>query len=240
MESSFRYRSIDSSDYGLILSAPPIIGAAMRETRETIPGRSGTLKITDESYGDIAVTYQANFLADYRDVEQKSREIKAWLLGGGGVYELSDSFDADYFRMGSYSGSVEIESIFLSGGSANLTFACGPFKYLRTGQFIQSLASPGSIYSFMAFSSEPYIKVYGNGNGTLYITNSAANQSITISNIDGFVELDSEIAQAFKGNVSKNADVILSEFPIFTPGENLIQWGENISKIEFIPRWRTL
>ena len=65
--------------------------------------------------------------------------------------------------------------------------------------------------------------------------------TITISNINGSIVLDSEIQDAYKGTVNRNADITLNKgFPEFIPGENSITWTGGITYVEVIPRWWTL
>ena len=63
------------------------------------------------------------------------RDIKGWLYSEPDRYhELSDSYDAEYFRYGVISGSLDIEEQLNKVGSFTVTFNCKPYKYSFAGQ----------------------------------------------------------------------------------------------------------
>ena len=55
--------------------------------------------------------------------------------------------------------------------------------------------------------------------------------------IDGYVEIDSEEMNFYKGTELKNDTVTGSGFPIFYPGENTISYTGGITAVTVIPRW---
>lgn len=56
------------------------------------------------------------------------------------------------------------------------------------------------MYNAEFFPSSPYIKITGSGTVTLTINNA----SFTFSDIDEYIEIDSEAMNAYKGTVAKN------------------------------------
>lgn len=237
MDNTFRYRDIDSGDFGIFIAGPPAVPVPVREVeRVAVPGRDGTLLLDMGRFEDVIVSYELSFKLKRHEVEDYAHGIKTWLVGKTGIFRLSDSYDWDYFWMASFSPANEISNIFNRAGRVMVEFISSPRKYSYIGQELEALLSAGGIYNLEAENSKPYIKVYGSGNGNLYIN----NQTIQLRNINGYVELDSEIEQAYKGTTSKNSDVTLGEFPVFVPGKNNIQWDGGITKIDYIPRWCTL
>lgn len=235
--SSFRYREIDSVDYGLIIeSYPTINGAELRAERVVVPGRDGTLVNTDGTYSDIELLYNVSFLSPNRDVEDISRQIKAWLLGGKGLSIISDTYDPFYFRVGTYSGPVSIENILNRAGKLAVKFTTDPFKYSFDGQEKVEISKATSIYNPFLFDAKPYLKIYGDGKASIAINNS----TISINSMTEFLEIDCELMQVYKGLENKNSSVLITDFPSLQIGENNISWTSGITKIEVIPRWRTL
>ena len=57
---------------------------------------------------------------------------------------------------------------------------------------------------------------------------------------DGYVVIDSELMDCYKGLTNKNNDVTLTEFPKFAPGANNITFDGDITSLEILGRWRTL
>ena len=58
-----------------------------------------------------------------------------------------------------------------------------------------------------------------------------------ISNLDEYIEIDSELMNCFKGTVLKNDTVKGAEFPVFKSGVCTINCNGDVSRIEVIPRW---
>ena len=120
-----------------------------------------------------------------------------------------------------------------------MTFNCKPFKYSYEGQ--QTIAADGanlSVTNPYAFVSKPYIKLYGSGAVTLSVQPESQGMTAwTISGIDEYIEIDSELMNCYKGTVLKN-DILSGEvFPVLKPGTTTIACAGNVQRIEVIPRW---
>lgn len=234
---SFWYRDHNSLDYGLMIEAPPNIPAAQRaEEQISIPGRDGVLRIDQGRYEAVTVSYNMAFVPRERRVEQLAREIKAWLLSGRGDYKLVDTYDKAYFRVASFSGPMEIENILNWGGRFSLNFLCSPYKYSHMGQRPLALSEAKDITNPELFESLPRIRVIGSGSCELYLNNT----TIKISDVSGYVDIDSEAKQVFKGTENMNPKTVMGEFPVLAPGGNNFDWNSNVTSVEVIPRWRTL
>ena len=83
--------------------------------------------------------------------------------------------------------------------------------------------------------SNPYIKVVGNGDITININ----NQKLILKGIEGYIEVDTEIYNCFKGNVNQN-NKMYSDFPILEEGQNNISWEGKVTSLEILPRWVVL
>ena len=69
---------------------------------------------------------------------------------------------------------------------------------------------------------------------------SRANAIWNFDPIDGYVEIDSEQMNFYKGAELKNDTVTGSGFPALYPGKNTISFSGGITKVSVIPRWVTL
>ena len=88
-----------------------------------------------------------------------------------------------------------------------------------------------------AYASLPYIKITaGSGSVSLYI----GSKQYSFTGIDEYVELDSELMSAYKGSTLCNDKILFTSFPVLEPGNNTIQVSSGITKVEIIPRWRTI
>jgi phage-related protein len=85
-------------------------------------------------------------------------------------------------------------------------------------------------------AAKPYIKIYGNGSISLSVNSS----TITIADVDGYVELDSETMNAYKGINLLNNKMTGSAFPELVPGDNTIAFTGTVTGAEIVPRWCTI
>lgn len=233
----FVFGGVNSRTMGLYISRPTFSTPAREIETVAVPGRNGDLILDKGRYQNVTAQYEAffrnRFLTRYRDVA-------AWLLQSSAYRRLEDTYDPDYYRMASYTGPMDIEQQMMRYGKTTLRFNCRPFRWMKSGDMLTTMEQQGELINPEAFAAAPYIKIYGAGAGALYIN----NETITLKDIDGYVELDSETQNAYKqtekGMENKNSAVILGSFPELRPGENVIQWSGGVSKIEIRPRWRTL
>ena len=78
--------------------------------------------------------------------------------------------------------------------------------YSTAGQSVTTLTTAGSITNPMAFESEPLIRITGNGNITLSVN----SNSYVLTGVVGYIDIDSQMLNAFKGlelQNNKNARV---------------------------------
>ena len=237
----FTYNGRSSADFGLHIEKKDVFSAPEYDAEFiSIPGRSGDIINPNRRFANIKVTYTV-FLARKNTAALASvlRDIKGWLYSEPDRYhELTDSYDTEHFRYGVISGSLDIEEQLNKVGSFTVAFNCKPYKYSLAGQeTVSADASELTITNPTAFESRPYIRLYGNGAVTLNISSPDSTSLWTISAIDEYIEIDSELMNCFKGTVLKNDTVKGAEFPVFKPGVCTINCTGDVSRIEVIPRW---
>ena len=235
MMNFFVYDGKNSQDLGLLISGEKTYNSPSRDiTTVSIPGRSGDLIIDNGRYNNIEVSYTVSFR---KDVPEKTRALKAWLLSSAGYRRLEDTYQPEYFRLAAISNATEFEISINRYGTAELIFNCNPFLFSKGGeQTVTIPVSGGRIYNPEYFESQPIITVYGNGNGVLSVNNINYN----LSAIDGYVTINSDVGLVYKGTKNENNTVNFIEFPTLQVGENIIDWAGGITKVEIIPRWCTL
>lgn len=95
-----------------------------------------------------------------------------------------------------------------------------------------------SITNPTVFESRPDIKLYGSGAVVIMIQ--PQGRGMMISNLDEYIEIDSELMNCFKDTVLKNDTVKGAEFPVLKPGACTINCTGDVTRIEIIPRWSCL
>ena len=237
--SYFTYNGRSSEEFGLHIEKKDVFSAPEYDAEFTsIPGRNGDLIVSNRRFANIKVAYtvflKRKTVSELSDV---LRAVKGWLYTEPDRYhEITDSYDAEYLRYGVISGSLDIEEQFNKLGSFRVTFNCKPFKYSFAGQQAVVVdASELTITNPTAFESQPYIKLYGSG--TVVIMIQPQGRGMMISNLDEYIEIDSELMNCFKGTALKNDTVKGAEFPALKPGVCTINCNGDVSRIEVIPRW---
>ncbi len=239
--SYFTYNGRSSADFGLHIEKKDVFSAPEYDAEFiSIPGRSGDIINPNRRFANIKVTYTV-FLARKNTAALASvlRDIKGWLYSEPDRYhEITDSYDAEYFRYGVISGNLDIEEQLNKIGCFTVIFNCKPYKYSFAGQEVLASGTKRlSVTNPTAFESRPYIKIYGSGAVTLNVSSGNSTNSWMISEVDEYIEIDSELMNCFKGTVLKNDIVIGEGFPVLKSGENLIACAGNVQRFEVVARW---
>ncbi len=117
-----------------------------------------------------------------------------------------------------------------------------PFKYRVGGERAIEFNKPQQLYNPERYESYPLIKIYGQGNISVFIN----NRETKLKNIENTIIIDSneDIMEVYKENngelINLHDNFVGSQnFPYLDSGMNQISWNGNVSKIEIEPRWQT-
>ena len=236
----FSFKGRISHDFGLFVREKNTHEGASRDISfEKVAGRSGDLIIDNGSYNNVVISYDMKMLNDTGfSFEEVARQIKAWLLAEQGYFKLFDSYDLEYFRYGAYADGVSLEQDGKDKeiGYIPISFNCKPFRYSFEGQNVVTFTESGTITNNEFYPSKPYMKIYGNGEITLSVN----DKSWKFTDVEEYIEVDSEIMNAYKGIDPLNHKMTGEYFPEFKVGDNSISWVGEVEKIEIIPRWCSL
>lgn len=116
-----------------------------------------------------------------------------------------------------------------------ITVTADPYK--RFSNDVPAVfTAAGDIYNPTEFYSQPLIRVNGSGSGTVTI----GNRIITLTGISGYIDIDCELMDCYKGLTNCNSQVTLGEFPQLAPGTTGIDFSGGVTSVEITGRWRTL
>ena len=237
----FEYKGIRSSDMGIRIESKNVFSGPEYEMDFlSIPGRDGDLIADGGRFPNVQVTYTVFIPAKTTtELANKITAVKNWLYSGLNSYHtLSDTYDAAFFRYGVFAGKLDIEDELSRIGLCTISFSCRPFRYTEAGTQSITLSASGEVVSNpYSFSSKPYLRIEGDGEGTLTIQSEGINATWTFSDIDEYVEVDSEQMNFYKDTELKNDTVSGSGFPLLYPGENTISYSGGITAVTVIPRW---
>lgn len=238
------YNGKSSDDYGIIVEHIPTTEFPEKDYEVIhIPGRNGDVYIDNECYKNVARTYDIATIADRpnRSFSYVTNQVSNWLHSASGYARLEDTYEPEYYRMAVYKESKVFQNIFNDAGRVTITFECKPQKYLKSGDNALIFDTANTVYTFRnptIHVASPIIKVYGSGSGSFTIN----GQTITVSNLDGFVVIDSEAQDCYKNDINKNSDVTLgNDYPrLWSNQPNQIIFSSGITKIEVVPKWYTI
>lgn len=236
----FEYNGRRSDEMGLMITKMPAATAAERDLEFiSVPGRDGDIIIDNGRYKNVTVEYETALLSPRHMFAGAVRNIASWLNGSRGYCVLRDTYDYDYFRYARYCGALSVENILMQIGNMVLPFSCKPYRYLVSGQ-TPITASPDrmplTLTNPESVESKPYIKITGSGDVRLTVNSHAFD----VHDIDGYIELDGELAAAHKGGELQNNKIAFTSFPTFGVGDSEVAVFGSVTAVEIIPRWRTL
>ena len=237
----FEYSGIRSSDMGLRIESKNVFSAPQYDVDFLkIPGRDGDLISGGGRFPNVQITYSVFLPAKTTsELAQKITAVKAWLYSGLNSYHaLSDTYDTAFFRYGVFAGKLDIEDELNRIGLCTISFSCKPYRYDEAGTQTVTITGPsGTLVNPYPFVSKPYLRIEGNGTGTLTVQSDGNNATWNFRSIDGYVESDSEQMNFHKGAEPKNDTVTGSGFPLLYPSENTISFTGGITAVKVIPRW---
>ncbi len=240
----FEYKNVRSDSLGILLTEMPKRTVAARQiTRWKVAGRSGRIRISDDSYDDISV--QLSF--DARD-ESKLRQVDAWLTGSG-LLRFSDEDELVYDACIEAAPARQSIRPRFGGQRYTVKFICAPFKSLYTPAADIEKTASGSFFDNPGTAPAPSrVKIAGSGCFSVTI----GMQTMFFRNVSGGgVIVDREIGDVltYDGTLLAN-DWASGELFEIQPGRNYVSWltgglddegntvSGSVSNVTIEPRWR--
>lgn len=206
----------------------------------SVPGRSGDLTIDKDRFKNIKVKYSCvMFDKDARNLES----FRAFLLMGSGYRKIETTFDPDHYRMGIYTGETKPKLSRLKDVSTfEITFDCKPQRYAKNGDKAKPVESGDIIYNPYLYETKPLFRVvtrYKSGSTKARLV--VGNTAVDILPVSDYVDIDSELQDAYHGldNLNGKITLINGVFPTLAPKETEITFT-NIDSLMITPRWWTI
>ena len=208
----FVYNGIRSDDMGLTVQYYPAQPKPQRRvTKITVPGRNGVLRIPEDAWENVICTYSCYF----KGGPVQASAVAEWLYSAKGYAELRDSYHEGGFRLAAFDGPVDIENVLNKYGRISVSFDCRPEFWLDSGQIKQEFTPELGVVTAQLMNptkqyARPLIRIY-TVNSVIKITFardgelwdlSGVTDEMTITGIDGYVDLDSAAMMAYKGSTN--------------------------------------
>lgn len=226
------YDGIISSDFGVWIEGGGTYNAAARRFETvTVPGRNGSLTISEDAYDEIEHTYKC-FIG--KGFERNIEAFRGEIMTRSGYCRLEDSYHPDEFYRARYMTGLEVDvAPRARGGQFDLTFRRDPRRFLKTGETVREYTANGVLQNPTAFPSRPLMRVYGYGSVTI------GTDIITVAQAYPYVDIDCEIMDCFYGTTNANGLVSFSatDFPQLGVGVIPVRKSGHVTKVEVTPRW---
>lgn len=239
------YNGISSNDVGVVIERYPAYQTPSKDyERIHVPGRNGDVIVDKGSYQNVNRAYNIAFGSYTKTHSEMANAVSEWLHSASGYARLEDSYEPEYYRMALYEEDLELENILNRLGRAKISFNCKPQRFLKSGERPIVFTNSGTvtnsvkIHNPTRFQAFPIITLIGSGAARIRVGDYLCN----ISDIDGVLTLDCEFQNAYYDAQNKNSLVSLPNgFPKLGPGLTQIVFsGENVTRVEVIPKWWTL
>lgn len=230
-----RYFVLDgesSEKYGIALQGPPVFSAPKAKvTKVSVPGRNGDLLFDEDAFENVTGTLRCFILK-----EQSFNYIadaNIWLMKKG-YRKLSFDGDDDSYRLARIVNAAECAVRMYYLDPFELEIDCKPQRFLNSGNTVLTFDASGS-FDCPAYGGQPLLRIYGTS-GTVTIN----DKTITLTGINGYIDVDCELQDAYKGNENWNSSISCTDFPKLTYGSNSIILSSGITSVDMTPRWFTI
>ena len=223
-----------STDYGIVVSEAPAFDKPVRRSNVfNVQGRNGSIIYQDGSFEDVTRTYKVWIHEDAKvTMPDAVNAFSAWLYSKTGYQRLEDSFEPDTFRLAYYNGGVDVSNELMQYGETTISFVCRPERFLKDGEFEQSVSNGDKLYNPTRFDSKPLIHI--EGSGAVTITISGVTMSATITD---YINIDCDRMNAYRLPAENMNNKISGTFPTIKSGSNLIATTGTVSKVLITPRY---
>ena len=235
-----------SEEFQMFLTKPPEKKKAQRMiTLDEVSGVN-KLVITDKGYyTNVEHTLECFYVSpDMHSIQFVEDLITSALDTRGEYVDFIPYYDPRYIykvvviNNPTFSGNISA----MRGVPFTFDVSFAPFKYRVGGERAIEFNKPQKIYNPERYESYPSIKVYGQGNISIFIN----NRETKLKNIENTIIIDSneDVMEVYKENngelINLHDNFVGSQnFPYLDSGMNQISWNGNVSKIEIEPRWQT-
>ena len=138
--------------------------------------------------------------------------------------------------MARFSGPMDFDTrAWNRSAEFELLFDCKPQRFYKYGETPVIFDGPGNLYNDTPYDALPMIRVYG-VSGSLYV----GNIIVKLKSIDGYVDIDCDSQNAFKGTKNCNGEIEAPGFPYLPEGKTGVTFEGSIDRVEIMPRWWTI
>lgn len=208
------FNDINNRTLGIEVTTRPSIPAPeMRGEYIQVAGRDGSLLMTDNTYENIEIPVNMNFLSPRFKWGDAYRRAKSWLHGPG-ILRFSD--DADVFYKVKACGISSTDRVAKNGGYIEAIFICDPFTYYNSGTIE---VTPEEARFNPYYTARPIYRITGNGTATLTV-----NGNTMTANVGQNITIDTDKMLSYRADGALRNTQVQGDYDdlILLPGVNTI------------------
>ena len=227
----FEYNGHTTTEYGVAVTTRPNVPVATpRGEYVQVAGRNGSLLVTDDTFENIEIDVELNFVRAEKYWWNTQRILKNWITGSG---TLKFSDDSDWFYKVKQAMITDTQRRTRMGNELVAHFICEPFQYHVSGQATMSL---DEVKLNPYYEAHPVYAITGTGDFSLVV-----NSKEVSGTIDRPIVIDTDLLVAYDNDMKSVNNLLIGDY------ENLwLDSGENDLSITsgftclVKPNWRTL
>ena len=224
----FNFLDKNCNDYGIVVEKYPSLFIPVKTFEKVNIAGNDKAEYREGTYEPITLSIEC-YLKDRSP--QKIREISKW-LNSKSEGKLILGNDPNFYYNARIINAIPINKVINLFGRFIIQFECEPFVYSLEEEVI-TITSNTEIENKGITVSKPIYKVYGSG-ATLKVNNKEFN----IYSINDYIEIDTELMECYKENISMNTNVKGNYTDLWLKeGKNTIEIN-GASKVEITPKWR--
>ena len=224
----FNFLDKNCNDFGIVVEKYPSLFIPVKTFEKVNIAGNDKAEYREGIYEPITLSIEC-YLKNRSP--QKVREISKW-LNSKSEGKLILGNDPNFYYNARIINAIPINKVINLFGRFIIQFECEPFVYSLEEEVI-TITTNTEIENKGISVSKPIYKVYGSG-ATLKIN----NKEFKIYSIDNYIEIDTELMECYKDNVSMNTNVQGNYTDLWLKeGKNTIEIG-GATKVEITPKWR--
>lgn len=245
MDGWFKLGNHWSEEFQMYLTGRPEKKKAQRIfTLDEVSGVNKLVPNDKGYYTNVEQTLNCFYISPTIDSVQHIEDLITEALDTEGQYvDFIPYYDPAYV----YSMVVINEPSFqgdasgLRGVPFSFDASFAPFKKRVGGSKVIPLTSFTRLFNPERYFSDPRIKIYGNGDISIFIN----GRETKFLSVEGVIEIDSDpdVMEVYKEDsgalINLHKKFVRQNFPRLDRGWNEISWKGNVTKIEIEPRWQT-
>ena len=224
----FNFLDKNCNDFGIVVEKYPSLFIPVKSFEKVNIAGNDKAEYREGTYEPITLSIEC-YLKDRSP--QKIRDISKW-LNSKSEGKLILGNDPNFYYNARIINAIPINKVINLFGRFIIQFECEPFVYSLEEEVI-TITSNTEIENKGITVSKPIYKVYGSG-ATLKVNNKEFN----IYSINDYIEIDTELMECYKENISMNTNVKGNYTDLWLKeGKNTIEIN-GASKVEITPKWR--